>query len=553
MLKYLYQKLKKGKVMEKIYNFSLENKDDVTYELIKALRVCKKENYTKIVFEKGNYNVYREFSEQRNLSISNHGINGPKRIAVLLEDIENFCLDFNGSTLIAHGNMIPIAIRNSKNVAIKNVILENPQTQFMQGRVTKAENGVVEFKIENGVEQFFTENGMLFSKVGDDFLVPQSTSIEFNGKTGELEYGTGDFPIGFPWEVENELKGDVFTVRNAKRMPPIGNVFVHTAARRLGCGIFCEGSSDLLFENVTVRSCLGMGLLAQFCHNVTLDKYSTLRKEGMYYTADADATHFVHCTGLVKVENGVFEGQLDDALNIHGVFVRVIGKEGKNALLIKQMHYQATGLPILEKGDKVDALKVDTLIPYTQITVKEVDCINDEVSKVTFFEDVESIAIGDDLENVTKSADLIFRNNVVRDNRARGMLIASKGKTIIENNYFHTSGCAILFESDGQYWFESGGTTDVVIKNNVFDRCKHGTWGLAVIEFAKREKTEENKYYHQKISVIDNKFTMYNDLAITFDNILDLTFANNSVEGKAEVEVTHCGKQDLQKEGFIYK
>ncbi len=480
--------------MRKVYNFSLIKNDDITYELIKALRVCKQEKYSKIVFEKGIYNVHREFSEQRNLSISNHGLNGPKRIAVLLEDIENIEIDFNGSTLIAHGNMIPIAIINSKNVKIKNVILENPQTQFMQGRVTKAENGVVEFKIEQGAEQFFTENGKLFTRVGEDYLVPQTTSIEFNGKTGELEYGTGDFPIGFPWEVENELNGDVFTVRNAKRMPPIGNVFVHTAARRLGCGILCEESSDLLFENVVVRSCLGMGLLAQFCHNVTLDKYSTLRKEGIYYTADADATHFVHCTGLVKVENGTFEGQLDDALNIHGVFVRVIGKEQNNALLVKQMHFQATGLNIFNKGDKVQALKVDSLIPYTQITVKEIDYINDEVSKITFEEDIANVSIGDDLENITKSADLIFRNNVVRDNRARGMLIASKGKTIIENNYFHTSGCAILFESDGQYWFESGGTTDVTIKNNVFDRCKHGTWGSAVIEFAKREKIEENKY-----------------------------------------------------------
>ena len=541
----------------KVFEFDPKNvKGNLTYALVCAMRKCKEEKYDKLVLKKDVYDIDITYTEQCVLNISNHGMNGPKRMGLLIEDMDGFTVDFSGSTLITKGRMSGIVIRNSKNVTVKNVILENPETEFMQARVEKTGDDFVDFKIELGGEQFHTSGGAMYTNCGYEFRIPQTTSIEFRGDTGELEYGTGDFPIGFPWDVQNEITKDGhFIVHNPTRIPPVGNVFVHTASRRFGCGIFCEDSSDLFFENVTVHSCQGMGLLAQFCHNVTLDKFSTLRHGIQMYTANADATHFVHCTGLVKVENGVFEGQLDDALNIHGVFVRVVDRLSDHELLIKMMHFQATGLKIFAPGDKVQALTPETLIPYTEKTVKAVDVINDEIVKVTFNESVLDVKVGDDLENLTKSADLIFRKNIVRDNRARGMLIAAKGKVLIEDNYFHASGAAILFESDGKYWFESGATNDVTIKNNVFDKCKYSKFGTAVLQFVKREAVEEDKYYHNKISVLDNEFIMLNELAIMFDNIKDVTLKGNVVkDGKtAIVDIKHCKNLNLQDDSFTYQ
>ena len=541
----------------KIYEFNPSSiKGNLTYELVKAIRKCREEKYDKLVFTKAVYDIDFTFAEQRNFNISNHGMNGPKRMGLLIEDMDGFEVDFNGSTFITKGKMTGIAITNSKNITIKNVILENPETEFMQAKVVNTGEDFVDFEIQLGGDQFHTSAGAMYVNCGYEFRIPQTTSIEFRGDTGELEYGTGDFPIGFPWDVYNEkTKDNHFIVKNPTRIPPIGNIFVHTASRRFGCGIFCEDSENLYFENVIVHSCQGMGLLAQFCHNVTLDGFSTLRHGIQMYTANADATHFVHCTGLIKVENGTFEGQLDDALNIHGIYVRVIDRVSDNELLIKQMHFQATGLKIFQPGDKVQALVPETLIPYVEKTVKSVDVINDEIVKLTFVEDVNDVKVGDDLENLTKSADLIFRKNIVRDNRARGMLIAAKGKVLIEDNYFHASGAAILFEADGKYWFESGGTNDVTIKNNVFDRCKYSKFGTAVLQFVKREQVEEGKYYHGRVAILDNKFTMFTDSAIMLDNIESVTIKGNVVkDGKpAIVDVKHCKNLDLQKEDFTYQ
>lgn len=541
----------------KIFEFDANKvKGNLTYELVKAIRTCREEKYDKLVFTKGVYDIDIDFAEQRNFNISNHGMNGPKRMGLLIEDMDGFEVDFNGSTLITTGKMTGIAITNSKNITIKNVILENPKTEFMQAKVVNTGDDFVDFEIQLGGDQFSTSNGAMYVNANYEFRIPQTTSIEFRGDTGELEYGTADFPIGFPWEVSNEITKDGhFIVKNPTRIPPIGNIFVHTASRRFGCGIFCQDSENLYFENVIIHSCQGMGLLAQFCHNVTLNGFSTLRHGIQMYTANADATHFVHCTGLIKVENGTFEGQLDDALNIHGVYVRVIDRESDNELLVRQMHFQATGLKIFQPGDKVQALTPETLIPYVEKTVKSVDVINDEIVKLTFVEVVNDVKVGDDLENLTKSADLIFRKNIVRDNRARGMLIAAKGKVLIEDNFFHASGAAILFESDGKYWFESGATNDVVIRNNVFDKCQYSKFGRAVIQFVKREQTEENKYYHGKVQVLDNKFTMKNQVAVMFDNISDVTLKGNVVDdgALAIVDVQHCDKLNLEDKDFTYQ
>lgn len=541
----------------KTLDFGTERKTGNTaLDILYALRKCKKEGYDKLVFPKDVYDIDATFCEQRSLNISNHGLNGPKRIAVLVDGMENFEVDFNGSTLVTHGMITPVAIVNGKGIKIKNLRLDNPETLTVQARVLEADENAIKVKIENGIEQFVFEGGRLYANYGREYMyVRQNTIIEFDGRTGEIAYGTGDATLGNAAQLRYErIDDDQVIIRGATRVPTVGNVLILTMYCRCGVGVFAGSSQDVVFENVKIHACYGMGMLVQFCRNVTVNGCGTERINGRMYTANADATHFVCCSGVVRMENCEFEGQYDDALNIHGVFLRVIDKPSDKELLIKQMHYQATGLPVLEKGERVQALDPASLIAYAENVVSDVEVVNDEILRVTFNESVADIRIGDDLENLDKSPDLIFRNNIVRDNRARGILIAAKGKVLIENNYFHTAGAAILFESDGKWWFESGGTTDVTIRGNRFDRCKHGTWGAAVIQFVKREEVKTDRYYHGIVRVLDNQFDMYNDKAIVFDNIKEISVLGNEINGNtAVVDIVHCGKTELQQDGFDYK
>jgi hypothetical protein len=348
-----------------------------------------------------------------------------------------------------------------------------------------------------------------------------------------------------------DIGGDLLRLYGVKRYPPIGNYEILYITPRLGAGIFCEDSSDLYFENVTVHGCLGMGVIAQTCHNVHLNGFNTLRKGDRYYTANVDGSHFVNCTGLVRVENCTFEGQLDDALNIHGMYAR-IEKVAGNEIFVREVHDEARGIRVYRAGDRIQVLDVSSLIPYAEKTIIEAEYLNQDIIRLVLKEGTDGVREGDDIENLDRTADLIFKNNTVRNNRARGMLIATKGKVIIEDCYFHTSGAAILFEADGDFWFESGGTRDVTIRNNFFDGCKYSTWGSSVISCAPRKRIEEGKYFHKKMDIVDNRFHMTMGYAVQLDNIESATFTGNTVTAADGIEpkitVHHVKNENIDTE-----
>ena len=527
--------------------------DDHGYNLYRAMEECRRVGAKKLVFEPALYEIYPDRCSERNLFISNHGHNGPKRIAVLIEDMEDFEIDFGGATLRVHGEMTHFALLRSSRITVKNVFLQNPQTMFMQARVAAHGEDYVDLYPEFGGEQFSVVRGeFVVNHAYSSTRIPVGTNIEFNAETGCMEDGTSDCTLGQYWsqmQIE-KLENGNFRVRGGKRKPPLNNILIINGTRRMGAGIFCEECAELRFENVVVNQCLGMGLIAQMCHNITLDGFSTRREGGRYYTACADATHFVNCTGLIKVENGFFEGQLDDALNIHGIYTRVIDRRG-NELFVKEMHNEAKGIRIYKAGDRIQALDPESLLPYVEKTVKEVEYINRDTTRLVLEEDAEDIKIGDDIENLTRAADLIFRNNTVRDNRARGMLLASPGKTLIEGCYFHTGGCSIKFESDGAYWFESGATKDVTIRGCHFDKCKHSDkWGDEIICFAPRRKVVEGEYFHGTVRVIDNIFDMLIDGTVNFNNVTEAIFEGNKItpcgDAPAVVRLQHVGSARVQ-------
>ena len=84
----------------------------------------------------------------------------------------------------------------------------------------------------------------------------------------------------------------------------------------------------------------------------------------------------------------------------------------------------------------------------------------------------EAVIPGDALENLTWTPEVIIKNSFFGSNRARGILMSTPGKVVIENNVFESSGSAILIPGDANGWYESGAVTDVLIRNNVFnDPC----------------------------------------------------------------------------------
>ena len=68
------------------------------YDLYRLISDLGTKKDIKIIFDKDTYKIDPNYCFEKCVNISNHGWNGFKRIALLLEDMENVEFDFCGST-----------------------------------------------------------------------------------------------------------------------------------------------------------------------------------------------------------------------------------------------------------------------------------------------------------------------------------------------------------------------------------------------------------------------------------------------------------------------
>lgn len=501
--------------------------DNHSYNVYCALKYCKETGEDGIYFPKGTYNFYSDMASEKHINVANHGIRCLVRIAFLIDNMRDFTVDGGNSEFIFHGAVMPFAIINSKNIKIKNFSIDYETTMTMEARVEEVcENYVL---LEPDKDQdWYTEGNALY--ITDSYgRTEKYAYMTLKGKYGEnkyMPYSRDSFVKNLCFDTENgKLKLSGTDLNLQKDM-----LLILQTCSRYASGVFADNSKDVEIRGYTARRSYGMGVLAQKTENVTVDNMRVMSGKGREVSLAGDGVHFVSCKGLIKVCNSHFEEQYDDALNIHGIFNR-IEDIGENYIIIKYVHADTKGIDIYKNGDKIQVLNSETLIPYREYLVDKVEIINSEYTKL-YVNNTDGICIGDVTESLSWVCDLLFENNKVINNRGRGMLVAAKGKVEILKNYFNTPGAAIMFESDGRKWFESGGTTDVNIKDNIFENCLYGSadnWGSAVIDFMPRIRFDGNSFYHKSVEISGNSFINNAHIVVRADNIERVSVINNKI------------------------
>ena len=518
--------------------------DDHTENLLSALRYCREHGEDGIRFEKGTYDFYPDRAQERVMHVSNHDINGLYRIAFLLEGMRHFTVDGGGSRFVFYGAILPFAILHSEDITVKDLTVDFEGVFSLEVSVEKVAEDHLDLEIR-GDETYRIDHGQIYVTTGtEELLFPYCDHFYVRGMNGQHEYlpiardiSTAGDDVRFEALGERRVR-----MYQRKVQVEVGtDAVLNFRANRQSCNIAIAESRNVSVLGVTMHRGCGMGILAQKTENVTVDRMTVAAREGYLNAMSADATHFVHCKGLVKVTNSDFREQLDDALNIHGIFTKIIDKT-EDSILVRYMHPQAQGINVYDKGDRFQTLPPNTLIPNGEYEIADVDVINQNLTRIFVEGGTEGITVGDLVEDLTWSCDLLFENNRVYDNRARGMLIAAKGSVTVRNNYFHSPGMAILFESDGKYWFESGGTRHVEILGNTFDACKFSVdWGRYVICFKPREERTEGKFYHGYVRIAENRFVNNSAPLLYADNVEELVFENNIIEGQKTEELVTFG------------
>ncbi len=156
------------------------------------------------------------------------------------------------------------------------------------------------------------------------------------------------------------------------------------------------------------------------------------------------------------------------------------------------------------------------------------------------------------IENLTCTPDVEIRNCFFGSCRARGLLVSTPGKVVIEDNVFESSGSAILIAGDANAWYESGAVKDVLIRRNEFRYpCNSSIYQFceAVISIDPEIPTPDMRHpYHRNIRIIDNTFHLF-DYPILFARSVDgLVFSNNTLIRNTTYQPYHYRKDGITLE-----
>lgn len=507
---------------------------DATYDIIRALEKCKEVKANKLIIPEGTYRATPNYASEKYVFVSNNDA-GLKAFLFDLSGVENLEIEGNNSEFILEGFICPFLLDHSKNITIKDLKIDYKRPFHSEGKIVGSGKDYIDLMFS---EQFPYEvkDGLLRFKDQKGTIYPYGSLLEFNPVRKETEFKVFD-----KWLWKSPLKAaqlDNGVVRLLEEgvVGTNDNVLVFGASNRLIPAFTISDSENILLSNIDIYHCGGMGVIAQRVGNIELNKVSVSPRPngGRIVSATADATHFVNCWGYLKMIDCLFENQKDDATNIHGIYAVIDQIISPTEIIVRLKHRQQYGFDFIKKGMTLEFEDSRSLISMGTRKVADVKRLNKETTYVSFTEAIPAEAkLKDPVANIDHFPEVLIEGCTIQNNRARGLLIGSRGKVVINNNYFHTPGSAILFEGDGYYWYEQSGVRDVTITNNVFDNCNFGndTWGIGCIGVGTRvDKDRETSRYHRNIKVQNNLFKIF-DPCIAYLYCVDgFTFKDNTIE-----------------------
>lgn len=530
-----------------------EQTEAITQAIQKILQHRENENEKAIIqLEKGEYHFYASHATKRQYYISNHDHLDQRKVGIVIESCKNITFDGNGSNFVYHGRMLPLAITNAENVQLKNFSIDFADPQITQFSILKNDTSQCCLILDAApwVKAKVKDSTLIVS--GYQWESSPNAAIAFEPKTKHVAYNISDIPVcinkveqisdhqfkAWGWKDARLKKDMVLAMRTFYRPNP---------------GVFIERSNKVDLHSVRVHYAEGMGLVAQTSQDISLDDFGVCLKgdsDPRYFTTQADATHFSGCKGKIISINGTYENMMDDAINVHGTYLKIIKQENPTILVAKYMHPQSKGFFWGEKGDEIQIVSSKTMETLGErnkiLSISPIDSkerilpSNRGASgfRIALSNPVQlKLSKGENygIENLTWTPSVHFEANYIANNRARGALFSTPKKVVVQSNtFYHTSGSAILLCGDCNGWYETGACRDVLIKQNTFTNSLTSLFQFtnAVISIYPEipSLSKQKKYFHHNIRIEENQFEVFDAPLLYAKSVDGLTFMKNTIK-----------------------
>ena len=143
--------------------------------------------------------------------------------------------------------------------------------------------------------------------------------------------------------------------------------------------------------------------------------------------------------------------------------------------------------------------------------MKKAQVIDDYTVKLFLTRKLPKAELGKDvIENVTRTARLVVKNNYFERISSRAILCTTRKKVVIKNNVFKNICGPVLYVADDcNFWYESGRSGVIKFINNTVDGCDYGFTGegeyIIQSDPVVTDKTSKTPV-HKAIIIKNNKF-----------------------------------------------
>lgn len=436
-------------------------------------------------FEKGDYHFHLEGTTHEYM-VTAGCWNGDKDVVFMLDGLKNFTLDGGGSTFYWHGRVFPFHFRNCENLKVGNFTTTMAKKSVVELKVVeKGEEGFLCqfddpscFRIEEKRILFDTDIGLFstaWAKISMHALNRCCINYLFAGDCTNTEVRAHMPAPHLETFAENRGNGKVFfryrnDIPGASRCPfQIGEPMCFLLEiPRFRITYLFDACRDVVFHDATVQFGGGIALTAQLCENMRIERYNVKPLPGNMVANTADCMFLVNCRGRLEVKDCEITRSLDDALNCHGCYLKVM-KADAHTVALRHVsdngHYD--GFFPYHVGDEVEFTHPKTravLGVFKVAKVGKVDAFSSEV-EVTFAETLPDLPLGAFAEDLTWIPDVTVSGCHFHD--TLHLRLSGRGRWLVENNRFERF-CGILIDDLAGFWGEAGWVKDMTIRHNHF-------------------------------------------------------------------------------------
>ena len=552
--------------------FAKDFGDESNFTSCFAEAVSKLSSGDILSFENKEYHFFKDFSEQREIHMSNtDSLRNPnKYFAMLIENLEDITIDGNGAAFVIHGDICALGILNCKNINLSNFSIKYFSPSVVEMKVESINKKTVLFSVPEHTQFVVNEKSIEFMEKSRF-----SERIYWNYKNDEnsfnqvVHYNDNVFRISNDDGVFHKVKSinrvsDTEIEITYSSTPKFieGAVYAITQNKnRNTSGVFVNESENISAKNLKINYLQGFGWLSQMCCNLSFEECDFVPDSKHTVSSFADLIHISSCKGKVNIKKCKFEHPHDDAINIHGVFLRFKEVLDSKSAVFEFVHGQQGGYRAFHEGNKVKFYYRDSLEALLgEYTVKQaIDYIDGKTVSLTFEEELpENIDTTYDgqsnivIENITYCPDVEISDCVFNAIPTRGVLCTSSGKIRIFNNSFsHIVMPQIYISNDADEWYESGPVRDMEIYSNNFykntdDKLVKSDCPVILIE----PVTLGGKIkaaVHRNIKIFSNNFENGKAYPIRAEGVENIGIYANVFKGKGKIKLKHYTTQNEKR------